>query len=114
MAFVTAQTAVVATAGYTPAMVKIYGTYTNSGGGTGGTITPGYTNSSATLTAVSGDASVGARKVLGCTIIPGTEDATTPKIATAYDATVDRDQVTLTTVSNGTGFYILDCLDNGA
>lgn len=116
MAFVTTQTAVVQQGGYTPAIIKIYGTYASSAGGTGGTITPGYTNSSTTLTAVA-DASAGARDIVGnagVVITPGTEDVTTPKIAIAYDTTVDRDQITLTTVANGTGTYIIECYDNGA
>lgn len=114
MAFVTTQTAVVAQAGYTPAIVKIYGTYVSSSSGTGGVVSPGYTNSSGTLTAVTGDASVGARKILGITFTPATEDVTTPKSVVAYNTTRDRDECTLTTAADGTGTYCIECLDNGA
>lgn len=112
MAFVTAQTSVIQTGGYTPAILKIYGSYTNSAGGTGGVISPGYTNASGTLTAVA-DASIGGRTILGVVITPTTEDVTTPKAIVAYNATRDRDEITITGVANSTGTYIIDCKDNG-
>jgi len=112
MAFVTAQTTVIQQAGYTPATLKIYGSYTNSAGGTGGIISPGYTNASGTLTAVA-DASIGGRKILGVVITPSTQDATTPAAVVAYNSTRDRYDVTLTSVADATGTYILECNDNG-
>lgn len=115
MAFVTNETNVVKMAGYTPALVLVTGTYTNSGGGTGGVVSPGYTNSSGTLTAITNAASAGCRTMVGSPWFqPGTEDATTPKSVVAYNTTRDRDECTLTTAADSTGFYFMYCLDNGS
>lgn len=113
MAFVTTQTAVIQVAGTTPPTLKVYGTYTNSAGGTGGILSAGYTNASGTLTAVA-DASIGGRTILQCYINTKTADATTVAQVQAYNTTRDRDEVTITTVADGTGTYVLECVDSGA
>lgn len=115
MAFVTTETNAIRLAGFTPALLFVTGTYTSSAGGTGGLIDAGYTNSSGTLTAVSpATASIGGRSIVAFWTQQTTEDVTTPKIAIAYNSTLDRQEVTLTSAANGTGNYYMLCLDNGA
>lgn len=113
MAFVTTESSALQIQGPKP-MLLVFGTYTSSASGTGGVIQAGYTNSSGTLTAVSGSASTGGRKILACLPSPTTEDVTTTKAVISYDTTNDRDQATLTTAANGTGNYVLICDDAGA
>jgi hypothetical protein len=114
MAFVTTETAAVSGGGSFPALVEITGTYTSSGGGTGGVIAPGYTNSSGSFTAVTAGLSTGCLKIFYVTLTPTTEDATTPKAIVSYDSTLDRDIVTVTSVANATGTYLLKCYNTGA
>ena len=114
MAFVTAETQVIKTAGYQPAMTIVFGTYTNSAGGTGGIISPGYTNSSGTLTAITNAESVGCRKIIDIHFRPTTNDATAPGAAVAYNTTRDRDEATIVTTADSTGTYVIFCRDNGA
>lgn len=119
MAFVTTETNVIALAGGPRPLVLVSGTYTNTAAGTGGIIMPGYTNSSGTFTAITyatgAQSASGARRVISSWLQTTTEDATTPKTATAYESTsYDRDQVTITTVANGTGNYYILAEDAGA
>lgn len=113
MAFVTTETLVIRNAGYTPAVLEVFGTYTNSAGGTGGVIAAGYTNASGTLTAVTGSAGLGGRKILDFSFTPTTNDATAPGGAKSYDTTLDADKVTMVTTADSTGIYRLICQDNG-
>ena len=110
--FVTTQTSVVSLAGFEPALLFIAGTYTSSAGATGGELAAGYSLTGGTYTAYT-DSSIGGRKVVAAWLQPTTEDVTTPKTATAYNSTLDRDGVTVTSVANGTGNYYLLCIDNG-
>ncbi len=111
--FVTTQTSVISLAGFTPPLLLVAGTYTSSAGATGGELAAGYSLTGGTYTAIA-DASIGGRKIVYCTLTQKTEDVTTPKIAIAYNTTLDRDGVTLTSVADGTGTYMLLCLDNGS
>lgn len=113
MAFSTTETAVIRESGYQPAKTIIYGTYTSSGGGTGGVIAPGYTNVDGTFTASTLSGSAGCRFIVFPTLTTGTADAVTPISAVSYNTTLDRQVVTITTSANGTGFYMLECYDNG-
>lgn len=118
MAFVTTQTNVIPLAGFTPPLVLVTGTYLSSGGGTGGVISPGYTNSSGTLTAVT--ASAGQASAAGCTQMlyaqatPTLSDASAPGGAIAQNTTRDRDEFTIVTTADTGGTYLLVCLNNGA
>lgn len=115
MAFVTTETSALQAGGPASPRLIVTGTYASSGGGTGGVIAAGYTNSSGTLTAVSpATASIGGRKIRFVTITTGTADAVTPISAITYDTTLDADKVTLTTSADGTGTYKLECEDAGA
>lgn len=118
MAFVTTQTGVVVVGGNTPGVIKVYGTYLSSAGGTGGVISPGYTNSSGTLTAVSptitgNNVGTGAIKMLFCNFTPTSNDATAPGAAIAFNSTRDRDEATIVTTADTGGIYELTCLVNG-
>lgn len=117
MAFVTTQTNAIKSAGYTPALVLVTGTYLSSAGDTGGVISPGYTNASGTFTAVTntgayGDAS-GCTKMLFFQLSPTLSDATAPGGAIAFNATRSRDEVTIVTTADTGGTYCLYCLNNG-
>lgn len=114
MAFVTTETKVVRTAGYQPAVTRIYGTYLSSAGGTGGIVSPGYTNSSGTLTASTLDGSAGCRKIINIHFTPTSNDATAPGAAIAYNTTRDRDEATMVTTADTGGIYMIECVDNGA
>jgi len=113
MAFNTVQTAVIQEAGYTPAKLTIYGTYASSAGGTGGVIAPGYINADTVFTAYT-DASIGGRYSYFLTLTSGTADAVTQIVVPSFNATLDRQVFTITTSANGTGFYKIECVDNGA
>lgn len=114
MAFVTTETSAKIWGGGPQGLLLVSGTYASSGGGTGGVIAAGYTNSSGTLTAVSpSTGSIGGRKILNVVITTGTADAVTPISAVTYDTTLDSDKVTLTTSADGTGFYMLICENAG-
>lgn len=117
MAFVTTQTNAIKLGGNTPALVLVTGTYLSSGGGTGGIVSPGYTNASGTLTAVTntagfGDA-VGCTKMLFAEFTPTLSDATAPGGAIAFNSTRSRDEFTLVTTADTGGTYVLYCLNNG-
>lgn len=112
MAFVTAQTNVISLAGFSPALVMITGTYVSSAGGTGGIISPGYTNASGTLTAVTGVSSA-CTKIVSAIATPTLSDATAPGGAIANNATRDRDEFTIVTTADTAGTYTLLCLKNG-
>lgn len=114
MAFATTETSVTILSGFTPNFMLIIGTYVSSSSGTGGVISPGYTNASGSLTAISGAASIGGRDIVGFWTQPATEDVTCTKAVTAYSSTTDADQVTLTTATDGTGVYFILALNNGA
>lgn len=121
MAFVTVEKSV-SKIQSSPALLLVEGTYLSSGGGTGGIISPGYNNSSGTLTAVSDGGGAngeslakGARKIVGPVILtPTASDATTPGGAVAYNTTRDRDEITIATTADTGGKYAFHCLDNGA
>lgn len=113
MAFVTTEDQAIRLGGFTPALIFVKGTYANSGGGTGGIVSPGYTNSSGTLTATT-SAAVGGRTIIADWFTTIAADATTIASAVAYDTTRDRDEATITTVANTSGRYFLLCLDNGS
>lgn len=119
MAFVTTQTSAIKLAGFTPAIVLVTGTYLSTGGDTGGIVSPGYTNSSGTLTAVTntgayGDAS-GCTKMLCKPILtPTLSDATAPGASgPTFNATRSRDESTIVTTADTGGTYVLVCLNNG-
>lgn len=118
MAFVTTQTRVVLSAGYTPPLMYVYGTYLSSGGGTGGVIEAGYTNSSGTLTAVTAapgtNSGIGGVKILQCILTPTASDATAPGAAISFDATNQRDKATIVTTADTGGVYCLVCTNTGA
>ena len=122
MAFVTTELGSEKIAGSAPARVRVWGTYLSSGGGTGGIISPGYNNSSGTLTAVSNGPGAngasygaGARKIIGApTLLPTLSDATVPGGAIAFNTTRDRDELTIVTTADTGGRYEMLCEDNGA
>lgn len=122
MAFVTVEQGAIKLAGFTPPLVLVWGTYLSSAAGTGGIISPGYNNSSGTLTAVSDGGGAngeslakGARKIVGpIHLTPTLSDATAPGAAVAYNTTRDRDEATIVTTADTGGKYALLCLDNGA
>lgn len=114
MAFVTTEEEVIKFAGFTPPLVLVKGSYLSSGGGTGGVVSPGYNNSSGTLTAVTGSEAVGCRKIIADWYRPTLSDASAPGAAVAYNTTRDRDEATIVTTADTGGKYYLLCLDNGA
>src|SRR5690348_8009799 len=110
MAFVTTETNAIRLSGFTPALVLVTGTYLSSGGGTGGVISPGYTNASGTLTAVATGNSTGCRKIIGAPLlVPTLSDATAPGGAVAYNTTRDRDEFTIVTTADTGGIYVMLC-----
>lgn len=117
MAFVTTQTNVVQLTGSQPPLLLITGTYSSSGGDTGGGIAAGYTNASGTYTAVSvsggADSGAGGRKIISYSLTPNLSDTTAPGGVLSYNTTIDRDVLTIVTVADTAGTYQLLCMDNG-
>lgn len=107
MAFTGTITKVVQQPGDSP-VVKLYGNYVNTGGSTGGELTmTGMTN------AAGSDATAiiaGLSKILAFVPIPAAQSVTVPSVAIAYDTTVDADKVTLTTVADEDGAFVLDAV----
>ena len=122
MAFVSNEKGAIKLAGFTPPLVKVFGTYLSSGGGTGGIISPGFNNSSGTLTAVTDGGgfngasfAAGARKIVGpIKLTPTLSDATQAGAAIAYNTTRDRDEATIVTTADTGGMYEFNCIDNGS
>lgn len=114
MAFVTTETNVININGGPVPLLLITGTYTNSGGGTGGIVAAGYTNASGALTAISGAASIGGRLIVADWYRPTTNDATAPGAAVSQNNTIHAQVATLVTDANSTGNYYLLCLNEGA
>jgi hypothetical protein len=113
MAFVTAETSVIQISGSPQGMMLVIGTYANSGGGTGGVIAAGYTNSSGSLTAITGSPSLGGRTIIDVWFTPTTNDATAPGSAKSYNTTIDADIETMVTTADSTGRYFLLCTAMG-
>lgn len=114
MAFVTTETEVVKTAGYNGALTLIKGTFTNTGGSTGGVISPGYTNNNGVFTASTLD-SAGCRKIFfGPILVSSSAAPGEPQVVIAYDATRDRFEATVTTAADQSGTYLIYCNDNGS
>lgn len=116
MPFVTAQTNAVELNGSQPPLLLITGTYSSSGGDTGGGIAAGYTNASGTYTAVSvsggADSGAGGRKIISYSLTPNLSE-TAPGGVLSYNTTIDRDVLTIVTVADTAGTYQLLCMDNG-
>lgn len=114
MPFVTVETDVIKTAGYQPALTIIKGTFTSSGGSTGGVISPGYNNNNGTFTA-STLGSIGCRNIFfGPEVASSSASPSETQSVIAYDTTRDRFEITFTTGANQTGTYKIECYDNGA
>lgn len=127
MAFNTVQTSVTELAGFTPALVLITGTYTNTGGDTGGVISPGYNNANGVFTAATtgpGAGGAGCTQIVGSggasgvggvvSLTPTTNDVTAPGGVTGFNTTRSRDEFTLVVTADADGVYSMLCLNNGS
>lgn len=112
MPFSTSETSVIQIAGGPQGLILVDGTYTNSGGSTGGVIAAGYTNTAGVL-AANGNSSIGGRKIISATYTPDASDATAPGSVKSYNTTIDADVETLVTTANSTGRYSLLCENVG-
>ena len=104
MAFTLAVTKVVRGGGHYPAPVKVYGTYTNGGSDTTGTID---------ASDFTGTAAAGLRKI-DSVVLNNISAEKAPKVVKAYDGTSDSDQITITCASGDSFTFAIEGEDVGA
>lgn len=106
MAATITETHVVKTAGYTPALIRVYGTFNTAGGTSSGVIKPGEND-----TNVSG--SIGCRTILSWGLV-NNANSNAFKVVKSYDTTHDGDILTVTCTANDTFNFWVEGIDNGA
>lgn len=101
MAFTVTETKLILPPAGTAGMAILYGTYTNTGGSTGGDIKPGNDT-----TNVSGSA--GLRKIFFVDITSSSATPSEPRIVTSFNSTQGGDIVTITTAADQTGGFRIE------
>jgi len=100
MAFTTTETRLDLVAGGTSGKCYLFGTYTNTGGSTGGEIKPGNNT-----TNVSGSA--GLKKIIAEWYSSSSATPSEVRSVKAFDATQGGDKLTITTAADQTGEFII-------
>lgn len=99
MAFIVTETKLVIIPG---GRAKLYGTYVNDGGSTGGVISPGLSTNTNYIAEASGI------RMDECKVLPSSSSPAATKYVFAYSATNDTTECTVTTAANEGGRFVVE------